>query len=1514
MKYLATILLLVLVLLCLQATSAAPQEESETLYIYDADAIVDATTYYFIALFQYDNTVLNGTENPFTRSGKSRAPTVTTKNATNITTASATLNMAYDFMKYRFVHVQFRYKAEGESAWDETGWVAQSGSGTHSFSEPILGLSSNKTYYFMALLKYDGIALNGTEVSFTTSGESRPPTVTTENATNIATASATLNMTYDFMDYRSVQVQFRYKVEGASAWNETGWVSQAGSSSHSFSEPIADLSSNKTYYFMAQLKYEGTVLNGTEVSFTTSGEPRAPAVTTENATNIATASATLNMTYDFMDYSSVHVQFMYKAEGASAWNETGWVAQTGSGSHSFSESIAGLSSNKTYYFMAQLKYDGTVLNGTEISFTTSGELRPPTVTTKNATNITTAAATLNMAYDFMDYNSVQVQFRYKVEGASAWNETGWVAQSGSGSGSGSRSFSEPIAGLYSNTTHYFMAQLKYDGAVLNDTEISFTTSGELRPPTVSTKNATNITVAAATLNMAYDFMDYRSVHVQFMYKAEGASAWNGTGWITQTGSGSHSFSEPIAGLSSNKTYYSMAQLKYDGTVLNGTEIPFTTSGELRQPAKTILIYNADAVIDLTASTPPDDTLNSSDALPQEEVKTILIYNADAVINLTASTPPDDALNSSDALPQDGVKTILIYNADAFIDHTASTPPDDALNSSDALPQDGVKTILIYNADAFIDITTSTPPDDALDSSDALPQDSVKTIFIYDADATDSLSLKAIEADEYNPKLEIPVYTPYWIYAHKGTGLTYTIKVTNEGTKTDTIILSTSNTQGWGIQLSQTSVTLAPGQSTRVYLLLTIEEYADSNSIMIMGTSQGDTSKNSDCTVYATGLGEGQGLFAATLIFKSNDAQEHILELEAPDDVKISDDTVTVPPSPRFKKVNVAFDPKASSLGSNLISIDVTDSLSGEGAWIYILFEGDETIATSFDMATDSYSFPNWGIHPNTGKCYGMSETSILYFLNIIALPYNAPNTYSLTKEFKVIWNIQIHQWRLNMLIAGGEINFDDIDITEEYNKLQTSMGNGKPMILAVKGHVVVAYKIVREDDKAYIFVYNSDAETYDLSNELNFALAFPYAIYNLTSHEFNYDGDTEFLVREAERHPFEQIILVVNCPVNVTITDQYNRIISDDGTNEIPDALIITSNEQKLFYLPTELTYHVDFNANDAGKFTTTAVSPVSDNTAAIKVFDNISITENTHATLDLAANEENPMNIDYDGDGTTDEEIYPDVNETIEINQPPNASFTYSPAHPVVNEAISFNASESKDHDGYITNYKWEFGDGNITDTTEPIINQTYALAGEYTVNLTVTDDDGATNATAKMITVSGMPDLVITEKWLCWPDNCTICYNVTNTGTGTAPACHNTALYVDGVEVAHDHVPVDLAPGESYTGCFNGYIWAYTPPSDNVTVCADNNETVDELDETNNCLTNIWMCGDVRKDGFVTAWDVAVLNSYVAGIGELEVEQKWAGDVRTDGYITAWDVAVLNSKVAGIGDISCMCTPPDL
>ena len=103
--------------------------------------------------------------------------------------------------------------------------------------------------------------------------------------------------------------------------------------------------------------------------------------------------------------------------------------------------------------------------------------------------------------------------------------------------------------------------------------------------------------------------------------------------------------------------------------------------------------------------------------------------------------------------------------------------------------------------------------------------------------------------------------------------------------------------------------------------------------------------------------------------------------------------------------------------------------------------------------------------------------------------------------------------------------------------------------------------------------------------------------------------------------------------------------------------------------------------------------------------------------------------------------------------------------------------------------------------------------------------------------------PDLVIDEKWEEQVDDGYIVhYVIHNQGNMTAPASHDTTLYVDGVEVAHDPVPVDLAPCETYEGTFDAIVC--TPPSDIIRVCADNFDEVKETDETNNCLENEWEC----------------------------------------------------------------------
>ena len=83
--------------------------------------------------------------------------------------------------------------------------------------------------------------------------------------------------------------------------------------------------------------------------------------------------------------------------------------------------------------------------------------------------------------------------------------------------------------------------------------------------------------------------------------------------------------------------------------------------------------------------------------------------------------------------------------------------------------------------------------------------------------------------------------------------------------------------------------------------------------------------------------------------------------------------------------------------------------------------------------------------------------------------------------------------------------------------------------------------------------------------------------------------------------------------------------------------------------------------------------------------------------------------------------------------NQPPSASFTWG----ATGLAASFNASGSSDPDGSVTGYTWNFGDGTPTGTgVAP--SHTYAAPGTYTVQLTVTDNQGATGSTTRQVTVA--------------------------------------------------------------------------------------------------------------------------------------------------------------------------------
>ena len=185
--------------------------------------------------------------------------------------------------------------------------------------------------------------------------------------------------------------------------------------------------------------------------------------------------------------------------------------------------------------------------------------------------------------------------------------------------------------------------------------------------------------------------------------------------------------------------------------------------------------------------------------------------------------------------------------------------------------------------------------------------------------------------------------------------------------------------------------------------------------------------------------------------------------------------------------------------------------------------------------------------------------------------------------------------------------------------------------------------------------------------------------------------------------------------------------------------------------------------------------------------------------------------------------------------NQPPNATFTVSPSSGQPGIWFTFSAVGSSDPDGSIVSYVWDFGDGG-TGSGITAYN-TYVSPGTYTVRLTVTDNDGATDFTTQFVSVQTVaePDLVI-QSISYAPSNPIIGQNVTfsitvaNQGNATAGffrirlegASSSTQTYITQLSLGTSQV-VNLA-------------LPLTANSEIFTATADDLHQVDESIETNN------------------------------------------------------------------------------
>jgi len=92
-----------------------------------------------------------------------------------------------------------------------------------------------------------------------------------------------------------------------------------------------------------------------------------------------------------------------------------------------------------------------------------------------------------------------------------------------------------------------------------------------------------------------------------------------------------------------------------------------------------------------------------------------------------------------------------------------------------------------------------------------------------------------------------------------------------------------------------------------------------------------------------------------------------------------------------------------------------------------------------------------------------------------------------------------------------------------------------------------------------------------------------------------------------------------------------------------------------------------------------------------------------------------------------------------------PVASFVFSPTSGTAPLTVTFDASGSYDPDGYIVDYRWNFGDGSTGSGRTT--SHTYTVPGTFTITLTVTDNEQKSGSTSRSITVIRVNDPPIAE-----------------------------------------------------------------------------------------------------------------------------------------------------------------------
>ncbi|MCP4215881.1 MAG: hypothetical protein GY765_14605 [bacterium] len=482
-------------------------------------------------------------------------PTATTAAASPVDSTSATLNGTVNAAG-AVTTITFEYGTD--TNYGKTATAAQSPLSTSTdtaVSAAIIDLIANTTYHFRVIATNVSGTTNGADMTFATTVS--PATVTTDAATSVGDAVATLNGTVN-ANNTTTTVTFEYGVTMSYGTTVTATpATVTGSTATTVSAALTGLGNGAIYHYrVVAVNGMGTIY-GADMMFTPTDT--LPTVTTDAATSVGDATATLNGTVNAND-STTTVTFEYGSTTAYGTTVTAVPASvSGDTATAVSADLTGLTNGTTYYYRVVAVNPAGTAYGTDMTFTPS-DPTPNTVTitepsagdeVSGTTTITAGASFSASSMEFYIDDSLIAQLTSEPF-TTDWDTTGYANGNHTIKAVATNATNESYQDEITVTVANAEAEIEVNRDTLN-----FASNGSV---TTSTQHLLVTNVGGGTLN----------------WSAASDSSWLSVSPASGTGDGNPGVSVDVTGL---------AEGTYNST------ITFTGSGSV-SVAVTLTIYSS----------------------------------------------------------------------------------------------------------------------------------------------------------------------------------------------------------------------------------------------------------------------------------------------------------------------------------------------------------------------------------------------------------------------------------------------------------------------------------------------------------------------------------------------------------------------------------------------------------------------------------------------------------------------------------------------------------------------------------------------------------------------------------------------------------------------------------------------------------------------------------------------------------------------------------------------------------